>query len=647
MLKTLISPKMALALALAFGFASAEAAPYKRSKKQASAPVQQEAASSDASAVAAPPAASVANKSDHGLDGKLIGYLKMPALKGFSEKLMETARLVKPGEQTEMIPFGFFGFLGYPTFPGLSTTENASVFFYGDKGNAVPVILVQLAKDSPTRANLNQWGWIAEDHKGWTLIARTKEDIALVGDANSLNKMIALNQSPGEYEMEFRLFTDYLKLSEQTVKTAVRSQNPNEKGVSQQGDQSTMRLVDLIIEELENFKWMSLGMDLGAERITVGMAAEAKENSPEGALLASKVGGPVPLADYVAADGAIAFAGKYDPNAMLTYGLAISDKVKSRLGDNGKKTMATVDQMLKALLPPADGTFAGVLNIGEDGAWYAKTVNGGTWSDEVYVKWATAWYQEVMPSLMNHFVVIRNLPLTFEYVYTPKAAFFDGTTVHQAVSTYTYTVEPSLDVAFGGPVSREPEIFKTVRNEFMAIDAGRYLYANAMDDIKSLIMALHDGVPVPGNINSFYKADATGALKYQMDMVKFTRQMAGGKALAEYNPVYAQGLDALEKEGLKPVDGEIEVEKGELKAFARVPKDTLSKLAALVQHAQSAEPVQIDILTIEEIQVQTNNANQPTTSTQDVQTGTTPGMPAPAQPTQQGTQSSGGSQAAN
>lgn len=624
MLKTLMSPRIVLALALATGFVSSvEAAHHKRSKKKSKQATQQQASQVKQAAVVATPVA--ADKSMHGLDGKLIGYLKMPALKAFSAKLMETARLVKPGEQTEMIPFGLFGFLGYPTFPGLSAKENASIFFYGDRGNAVPVILVKLAKDSPTRANLNQWGWVAEDHKGWTLVARSKEDIALVGDAGSLNKMIALNQEPGEYQMEFRLFTDYLKLSEQTLKTAVRSQNPNEKGVSQQGDQSTMRLVDLAIEELENFKWMSFGMDLGDKRITVGMAAEAKEGTPEGKLLASEVGGPVPVADYVAADGAIAFAGKYDPEALLAYGLALSDKVKPRLGDHGKKTMATVDQMLKAVLPPADGTFAGVLNIADDGAWHAKTANGGKWNDEVYVKWAKAWYEEVMPTFMNHFVVIRNLPLQFKYDYTPKAAVFDGVTIHKAVSTYTYTVEPALDVAFGSPVSREQEVFTRVKNEFMSIDSGKYLYSNDMEDMKSLIMAFNDGVAVPGNINTFYKPDATAALKYQVNMVKFTRQMAGGKMLAEHNPTYAKGLDALEKENLKPVDGEIEVEKGEIKVFARVPKDTLSKLAALVQQVQSQESIQVEVLTVEEIEMERTGSEQPQKGSkeQDVDTSKT------------------------
>ena len=610
MLKTLISPKIILALALAVGFvSSAEAAYKKRSKKRNKDAAQEQVVQPEEATAAAVVPASV-DKSMHGLDGKLIGYLKMPALKGFSEKLMETARLVKPGEQTEMIPFGLFGFLGYPTFPGLSSTENASIFFYGDKGNAVPVILVKLAQDSPTRANLNQWGWIAEDHKGWTLVARSKEDIALVGDAGSLNKMIALNHAPGEYEMEFRLFTDYLKLSEQTLKTAVRSQNPNEKGVSPQADQSTMRLVDLAIEELENFKWMSFGMDLGEQRITLGMAAEAKEGTPEGTLLASKVGGPVPLADYVAADGAIAFAGKYDPQALLAYGLALSYKVKPRLGDHGKKTMETMDEILTALIPPADGTFAGVLNIGDNGAWYAKTVNGGKWNDDVYVKWAKAWYSEVMPTLTNHFVVIRNVPLQFKYEYTPNASIFDGIRIHKAVSTYTYTVEPPLDVAFGSPVSREQEVFTRVRNEFMSIDAGRYLYANEMEDMKSLITALHDATPVPGNINTFYKPDATAALKYQVNMVKFSRQMAGGKLLAEHNPAYAKGLDALEKENLKPVDGEVEVEKGEIKVYARVPKDTLSKLSALVQQAQSRETVQVEVLTVEEIEMERAGSGQ-------------------------------------
>lgn len=608
MLKTLISPRIVLTLALCLGaVSSVEAAFKKRSKNNTQpAPAQQQVATPVAAAAVAAPE----DKSLHGLDGKLIGYLKMPALKGFSEKMMETARLIRPGEQTEMIPFGLFGFLGYPTFPGLSDSENVSIFFYGDNGNAVPVILAKLASDSPVRANLGQWGWVAEDHKGWTLIARTKDDIALVGDANSLNKMVALNQSPGEYQMEFRLYTDYLKLSEQTLKTAVRSQNPNEKGVSQQGDQSTMRLVDLVIDELENFKWMSFGTDLGDDRITVGMAAEAKEGTPEGDLLSSKVGGPVPLADFVAADGAVSFAGKYDPQAFLAYYLALSTKVKAQIGEQGKKTMNTLDDIMKAVLPPADGTFAGVLNIAEDGYWHAKTANGGKWDDESYVKAAESWYNSVLPTLMNHFVVIRNLPLTFEYKYTPKAFVFDGVTVHQAVSTYTYTVEPPLDVAFGGPVSREPEIIKSVRNEFMSIDSGRYLYSNDSDDMKSLITALHDGVAVPGNINTFYKPDDTAALKYQVDMVKFSRQMAGGKTLAEHNPAYANGLDALQKENLTPVDGEIEVEKREIKIFARVPKATLQKLAALVQQVQSQESVQVEILTVEEIQMENGGGSQ-------------------------------------
>lgn len=212
---------------------------------------------------------------------------------------------------------------------------------------------------------------------------------------------------------------------------------------------------------------------------------------------------------------------------------------------------------------------------------------------------------------MNHFVVIRNLPLQFKYDYTPKAAVFDGVTIHKAVSTYTYTVEPALDVAFGSPVSREQEVFTRVKNEFMSIDSGKYLYSNDMEDMKSLIVAFNDGVAVPGNINTFYKPDATAALKCQVNMVKFTRQMAGGKMLAEHNPAYAKGLDALEKENLKPVDGEIEVEKGEIKVFARVPKDTLSKLAALVQQVQSQESIQVEVLTVEEIEVERTGSEQP------------------------------------
>ena len=111
MLETLMSPRIVLALALATGFVSSvEAAHHKRSKKKSKQATQQQASQVKQAAEVATPV--VADKSMHGLDGKLIGYLKMPALKAFSAKLMETARLVKPGEQTEMIPFGLFGFLG-------------------------------------------------------------------------------------------------------------------------------------------------------------------------------------------------------------------------------------------------------------------------------------------------------------------------------------------------------------------------------------------------------------------------------------------------------------------------------------------------------------------------------------------------------
>ncbi len=545
------------------------------------------------------------SKAMHGLDGQLIGYAKFPPLKGFSENLMNVVRQIYPGQQTEMMPFLLAGFLGYPSYPGLSEKENVTIFFYGDKGNAVPVILLQLNKDSQIRTMLPQMGWVVEDHEMnstvWTLLARSKQDIALVGDATSFKKLVDLNREKGEYQAELRLFTDYIKLSEQTVKQAVRNQG--QASESHPGDKSTMRLVDLALDELENMKWMSVGMDLGKETVTVGFAGEAKQDTPEGALLSAKVGGPVPVAKYIQSNETFAFAGKYDPQAFLTYYKVLSDKVKKHVNEQGKKTFEAMDAMMVDIMPSAEGTFAGVANLQDNGSWDARTINGGKWTNKQLAAAGDTYYNTVMPSLAAHFITIRDLPMTYQYNFEPKNFVFDGIPVHKATSTYTFTVEsPAVPLAPGEPAPK-PEVINKEVVEYLAVDQGNYLYANDSDGMKTLITAVNDGKAVDNNVGSFYKPQAGKLLDYRVNMVKFARQASGGEDLATRNPKLAKGLEDLESQNLAPVTGEVEAGDREIKAFARIPMETLNKLAVLVQQSRAQEIVEIDVLTMEEVDV--------------------------------------------
>lgn len=502
---------------------------------------------------------------------------------------MSVARVIQPGQQTEMMPLFLLGAFGYPNYPGISETDNVSVFLFdSDEAGAAPfVILAKIGKESPIRQTVGSFQWAMEDRDGWLLLSKDKSNFDYI---KNLEAFTAFNAQPGDFDIEARVF-----LGSEKVKawaSDIKEMIEQEHIVASQGKDAPMelrqktRIVDFFAEGAQNLKWAEIGIDLSAETVSLGAVLEATEGTPEGQILSAPVGGKVPAAKYITSLGMLDYIGKLNPTAIATYYKVLQSRAQSLADDDEKPWLADFGKIMDSYIAMSDGTSAGSV-VTEGTINRMMSINGGKYTDASIVESSKILYDKLMPELFAAIPYISEQGIDYTFTFAENVAEADGVPIHESLTV----VEVQMpEMPEGQELTQElKDQLKQEQRTYFAVVGGDLISATQLSDMKILIAAVKGGKAVSGNISDTLSLKQGIAMAYRVDLAKyFTMGMASMPDTTPGAEQMKAVVSELQNAQLAPASGAISTGKNRLKATFSMPVSSLAKIAQAFQEMQPA-----------------------------------------------------------
>lgn len=522
----------------------------------------------------------------------LAGFVKFPPPKTFTEKVMNVARVVQPGQQTEMLPMFLLGGFGYPNYPGVSETHNVTVFFFesADKPMGSYVVLGKISKDSPLRSTVQSLQWAVEDRGDWVLMAKNAEALKAVTDVDAL---VAINNEKAEFDIEARILLG--KENVDLWMTDLKQTVTNRHAAATGGQHDAIdvynktRFIDFAQEAAQNFDWAELGINLSAEAITFGYLIQATTGTPEATLLSSKAGGKVPVAGLMSAQGMMLYQGAFSVPALLAYNDVLVSRAEALVGEKGKAWLADYKRQLKDYMGMADGMYVGAAKTISETPEF-ESITGGKFTDKKTVAAAKAFYEKLLPEFFNGIPYFANYGMDYTFSFKENVGQAHGVPVHEV--TTTVTVESPVSVQAAGQKVPQPQT--QTQSYLFAVADGQLITTNSLASIKPLVAQVKAGKPVENNIAEQFKPTDGAAMQYRINLMEYMNfglqtAVQGGAPDME---AYAKLVDKLAKEDLPTSTGEIMVGDNRMKGTLSLPVATLAKVARSLQKLQAEMALQ-------------------------------------------------------
>lgn len=529
-------------------------------------------------------------------NAKVLAAVKFPSLKTFTEQVMNLARVVYPGQQTEMMPMLFLGAFGYPSYPGVSATDPVTVFFFEDaEAASMPfVIMARMQSDSMTRAALTRqpdpsdpmsamtsFGLTAEDRGGWTLLAKDPANLALAGDPQALAK---LTDTMTDFDITVRMFIGPEMMDEWTrqMKQELEDRYLEEGGAaSDEALASQQRYVDFLATIGKNLEYADLGLDLGAQTLSLGGAIQAIEGTPEYQLLSATAGGKVPVADFVSAAAPMIFAASLDKDAVAAYYDSLEARAMKLANADGQKLLQRMGEVTREYFAMVGNGAAGSLEFSGENP-VTVSVGAGKMTNDKVVSLTKIYYDEILPEAIEHFKGIGMPWLEgTKFELKPDVAKAAGLPVNEVIA---HMVE--VDVVPGSDADPKPTGIQTEESYF-AIVGGNVVTATDVKTLEAVAAVVKAGQPVADSVASRLTLASGQAFGYACDMKPMVENLTG--ALEPQTQAAKSALKQLAASDLAPLTGTVTLGKGKAVMLNSLPVSTLTAISNTARRVQQAE----------------------------------------------------------
>ncbi len=524
------------------------------------------------------------------LPDDVMAVVKFPPPKTFTEKVMSVARAIQPGQQTEMMPLFFLGAFGYPNYPGISQTDNVSVFLFDSEvPSEMPfVVLAKVSKDSTLRQTAASFQWAMEDKGGWLLLSKDPSYLKLIKDIAPYE---AVNAEPADFDVEFRVFLgqEKVKTWAANLKEMLEGRHAEASGGKHEAIDlyKKTRFVDFLAMAGENLNWAELGVDLSAETITIGSLVDARAGTAEATFFSAKAGGPVPVAEYITSQGFMSYTSNFDIKASSAYYTVLETRAMGLVGEKGKAWLTEAGKIIQSYFADSDGTSAGSVAMqGSDSR--VVSASGGTYTDKLVVDSTKVFADKLLPELFTSLPYFKRHGMDYTFAFQENVAEVDGTPIHEFTTTFTMTPSAGEEEESLAKTLSEP--FTQSQTNYYAVVDGTFLSASMLDDMKTLIPAVKAGVPVDGNVSDLTLASGE-AMAYEVDLTAYfgiglANLPDDAPAAAQMKQVY----DEIKAAKLAPATGKVTTGKNRLKGTFSLPVTSLAKIVQGFQKLQPADP---------------------------------------------------------
>lgn len=522
----------------------------------------------------------------------LMAAVKFPPPKTLTDKVMTIARVIQPGQQTEMLPLIFLGSFGYPNYPGISETEAVTLFIFDADaaafGTPPPMVLMaQIAKDNPLRQLLPSFEIYAQDRGDWLLLSK---DPAAFEQITDFDALVAIARKKAEFDIEARIFLgkDKVSLWTNNLKEIVTERHSAATGGDHQpiDVNKKLRFIDLAAASLENLEWTEIGINLTPDAIELGKLVQATPGTPEATLFSSPAGGNVPAAAFLKPGDTLDYYGKLNYPALHAYYEVIAQRAEGMVGPKGKEWLAKADEIIEISLKQGDGSTAG--SMSSSGLKSNNTsLAGGSYTDESLTKILDISYNELTPQVMAALSQTQYAIDAISIDYTPN------TTSHEGVAIHEVTIVTDM----GDDLEDLPPAFAELQSQsfYYAVISGYMVQTSTLGEMETLIAAAKAGKPLPDSIAATLPLVPGAALQYQYDIIS---QVAGSfEAMAEFmpegSPMIAT-ITQLKQANLKPATGAVTHSNNRLKATIAFPVETVARAVQAMQAMQAAMMQEFD-----------------------------------------------------
>ncbi len=320
---------------------------------------------------------------------KPMAILRTPPPSELSSKVNAISYALNADQSLQFLLMFAAGPYGYPTFPGVSRSENAAVLlFESDRVESAYVLLLKVEPGSKFTSNLQDAGLAMSTFGDWTAFAPDSMALSLLQRADPAEVLAAVRQKR-RYDFELEVITSSDQIR------GLRDQLSSSDSTAEE-----QAAFDAAFEFINGVEKMTVGVTFGSETFTYALEFDATPGTPEAELLSMPVGGPVPAADYVSALTSAGAIFRVDPEAVRTYFDVVSKRVQPALEPEARASFAKFMSEWDTLFAGWDGTGAYGTSVDADGSDMV-IVYGGSWTEDPYAAVLDTMLDETLPALLN------------------------------------------------------------------------------------------------------------------------------------------------------------------------------------------------------------------------------------------------------
>ncbi|WP_309383322.1 hypothetical protein [Cerasicoccus frondis] len=525
---------------------------------------------------------------------KVLAAVKFPPLKTLSDELMGLARKLAPGQQTEFYPMMVLGPFGYPSYPGVSQSDNITIFFFEpQKGELTTpyVILTKMEPDALVKKTLTMKaegnnsmfafltpGLEVAERGGWTLFS---DEAAYFDYASDIDALVDMADDIEGFDITMRVYMgpETVASWSEIMKEEIADAHVLAGGAeSDPGLLHKQLLVDFLATVGSNLEWFESGLDLDAEAVSLGFSVQAIKGTPEYDALSMPVGGPVPVGEYINAS-AVSFLSKWDMAAVVDYYGVLEQRAMQIATEEGREMIKKASEYNRKLLAQMSGGHAGSMSFEQEKPLSSSAL-GGAFDAAMLDASLHFYYDELFPYLLETFAP-QGQQGVVEMVYRSQVAETSGAPVSE-IETKT----PDLPIGLTqGEASEATE--DSAEKMFVTVIKGNVLGSSDLQDLESLAARVSDETPLEDSVAQRLALENGQAARLQIDVCEVVNMLS-----EDYEPeseVARQAIKKLGKSDLEPLTGVMTIAEGQGVYLFSAPVSTLVEFSDTHRQIRQAE----------------------------------------------------------
>jgi hypothetical protein len=513
----------------------------------ADAPAPADASSASAPAPAPAPAAPVVVPTG----ALMVTYIKEAPPQTLARDLMGVARQVYPGMQTEMLPLMLLGKYGYPTFPGVSATLPVTDFVYtgptsADKGI---VIAAQITADSPVRAGLNDLHLSVQTDSatGWTFMSTNPGLVALALTQSA--DLVKIASQPISVDFEWTLPTDNLAALRGDFQTAVQVGQAalNRASASSAAPTDSLKWFDFALQELQQLKQISLGIDCKPEAIGIVTTAVAQPGSTLAQLFSAPSTSAITAAQFVSADSPVIISFRRNIKVEQAFVDRLFADAEAFAGSANQAALSSFQKAIDIAMTNSDGTGVETFTYSGPSKMKMQVVAGGHLTDAQLVQALQLIYTNSMPALLQQINGLTGDMIQTSATLHLNAAKVGNVAVHEvitqnSVNPLSAVTNPAKQAALNAALQQQQ---LSPQHAYCAAVNGYWVTSSSFDDLSALIQAIQSGSPVNNSIASVLTPAPGVIVLGQVNLAALIADFGNGSGPASVNPTALAALQAI------------------------------------------------------------------------------------------------------